>query len=57
MTYLRITLLLTQQLPYNTQKCKNLKMSIPPVPFANDRCYRSKLGVYRTRNKIRGVSK
>ena len=32
-------------------------MSTPPVPFANDKYYGSKLTVHGTRNKIKGMSK
>ena len=37
----------------NHRNTRSKKMSTPPVPFANDKCYRSKS---RPRNKIRGVN-
>ena len=33
-----------------------VKMSAPPVPFANDKYYRSKPTVYGTRNNSKGMS-
>ena len=32
-------------------------MLTPPVPFANDKCYGSKLSMHGARNKIRGANK
>ena len=31
-------------------------MSILPMPFANDKCYGTKLNVFGPRNKIRGLN-
>ena len=37
----------------NHKNSRSKKMSTPPVPFANDRCYRSKSSVFGPRNKMR----
>ena len=46
----------TRQFQYKTLKYENLKMPTLPVPFANDKHCGSKLNMYGTRNKVRGIN-
>ena len=52
-----ITLLSTSYSFTTKHKNISLKMSLPSVPFANDKYHRSKSSKYGIRNKIRGMKK
>ena len=50
--YLIIKLIVSLQ----TIEIQEVKMSTPPAPFANDKCYGSKSSVFGPTNKIRGAN-